>query len=54
MYVFSLFFIVVTGCMKGREEMKEKKVKEQRGRDGVFNLLSKREQGEEVQVRQTS
>lgn len=30
------FFIVVIGCMKGREEMKEKEVKEQRGRDGVF------------------
>lgn len=35
------FLIVVIGCMKAREEMKEKEVKEERGRDGVFNLLSR-------------
>lgn len=45
------FLIVVIGCMKGREEMKEKEVKEERGRDGVFNLLSSArggKKGEEV------
>lgn len=37
--------------------MKEKEVKEERGRRGVFNLLSTGEQGrkgEKVQARQTS
>lgn len=32
--------------MEGREARKEKKTKEERRRDGVFNLLSTGEQGE--------
>lgn len=41
--------------MVGREEMKEKEREEERGRDGVFNLLSggEKEGGEEVQARRT-
>lgn len=45
--VLFFFFITVVGGVKGRQEMKEKEVKEERGKHGVFNLQSTGERARE-------